>query len=396
MTTACGPESIGSRDEPLVVRDTLPGGAVLLRYGALPEPVADGVSFDLRIGVLEGDAAEVFGDIRSIEADEDGTIYVLDHQASEVRTFDADGRFLRTLTRRGQGPSELTAANGMAFDREGTLWIQDHGQWRFIGVDRLGEEIGRVPMHVLSYGYVWDGTVDNRGRFWKPVSHSDQPHVFPPDPGLVERRARSYVKWLDPMTEESDSVFMGEVTQRMHVTRTSNGGWMNRSIPFSHRPIELVDPGGGFWLASEESYRIVRLGESGDTVLVLEVDVAPEQVTSQDRERFIESTLEQSPDQRRAIEEMVSLAPSTKPVIDQLILDDEGRLWVRRRTAEDEEVRYDLFAREGEYLGSERLPFRPALYLPPRIRHGNLYALTTDSLGVHSVVRARLPSLRTN
>jgi hypothetical protein len=171
---------------------------------------------------------------------------------------------------------------------------------------------------------------------------------------------------------------------------------MNRSIPFSHTPIELVDPGGGFWLASEESYRIVRLGESGDTVLVLEVDVAPEQVTNQDRERFIESTLEQSPDQRRAIEEMVSLAPSTKPVIDQLILDDEGRLWVRRRTAEDEDVRYDLFAREGEYLGSERLPFRPALYLPPRIRHGNLYALTTDSLGVHSVVRARLPSLRTN
>jgi hypothetical protein len=248
-------------------------------------------------------------------------------------------------------------------------------------------------MHVLSYGYTWDGTLDDRGRFWKPTTHSDQPPVFPPEPGLNERRARSYLKWFDPVSETSDSVFLGEVIQRMHVTRTARGGWINRGVPFSPQPIELVDPAGGFWMTSGEAYRIARLDERGDTVLVLEVDIPPEPVTSEDRQRFIDSMLEGAPDQRRALEELVRLSPGTKPVIDQLSLDDESRLWVRHRVAEDEDIRYDLFARDGEYLGSVRLGFRPAVHIPPRIRHGKFHALATDSLGVHTVVRANLPPL---
>jgi hypothetical protein len=129
---------------------------------------------------------------------------------------------------------------------------------------------------------------------------------------------------------------------------------------------------------------------------VLEVDVAPEPVTREDREGFIETLVERAPDQRRAAEELVGVAPATKPVVDQLNLDDAGRLWVRRRAAEDENPRYDLFARDGQYLGSVRLGFRPAPYLPPRIRDGKLYALVTDSLDVHTVVRANLPPLPGN
>ena len=388
-------DSAGSRAGAEVVRDTLPNGAVLLRYAALPPPAADPLALELSIGVLEGEPYETFGDIRSIEADDDGTIYVLDHQASEVRAFDADGRFLRTLTRKGQGPGELTAANGMILAGDRTLWIQDHGQWRMIGVNLEGEEVGRFPMFVLSYGYVWNGTVDDRGRFWKPATHSDAPRVFPPEPGLQERSARVYQKWFDPATEATDSVFLGEVINRMHVTRVS-GGWMNRGIPFSSQPITLVDPAGGFWTTPGDTYRIVRLDERGDTVLVLEVDVAPEPVTREDLEGFIETLVERAPDQRRAAEELVGVAPATKPVVDQLNLDDAGRLWVRRRAAEDENPRYDLFARDGQYLGSVRLGFRPAPYLPPRIRDGKLYALVTDSLDVHTVVRANLPPLPGN
>ncbi|HUF26436.1 MAG TPA: 6-bladed beta-propeller [Gemmatimonadaceae bacterium] len=385
-------DSAGSRAGAKVVRDTLPNGAVRLRYASLAPPAAEPLAFDLRIGTLDGDPNETFGDVRSIEADDDGTIYVLDHQASEVRVFDADGRFLRTLTRKGQGPGELAAANGMILARDRTLWIQDHGQWRMIGVNLAGEEVARFPMHVLSYGYVWNGTLDDRGRFWKPVTHSDAPPVFPPEPGLNERSARAYLKWFDPATETTDSVFLGEVTHRFHVTRIG-GGWMNRGIPFSPQPMTLVDPGGGFWTTSGETYRIARLDERGDTLLVLEVAEAPAPVTSEDRQRFIDEIVERSPDQRRAAEELAGLAPETKPIVDQLNLDDVGRLWVRRHAAEDENPLYDLFSRDGEYLGSVRLGFRPARHLPPRIRDGKLYALATDDLGVHTVVRANLPSL---
>src|SRR5690606_13388307 len=167
-------------------RDTLANGAGALPYAALPEPAAAAVGYDLRIGVVEGDPHEIFGDIRSIEVDGDGNIYALDHQSSEIRVFDPDGAYLRTIARQGRGPSELTAANGMILTVHDTLWVQDHGQWRILGIDLHGRELRQFPMPVRAFGYVWDGTIDERGRFWNQTSHSDVVPGTMPEMGLNE------------------------------------------------------------------------------------------------------------------------------------------------------------------------------------------------------------------
>ena len=90
---------------------TLPNGATKITYGTL-DSVAT-LTEDLRIGENDGQTPYIFGDVRSIEADSEGTIYVLDHQASEVRTFSASGEYLATIVGRGEGPGEVTGANGM-------------------------------------------------------------------------------------------------------------------------------------------------------------------------------------------------------------------------------------------------------------------------------------------
>ena len=75
-----------------VSRDTLPNGTVVVRYGELPAGEVVLAAIDLRIGEVEGsDPNFIFGDVRGIEAGRDGTIYVLDYQASEVRPFDTEG-----------------------------------------------------------------------------------------------------------------------------------------------------------------------------------------------------------------------------------------------------------------------------------------------------------------
>jgi len=147
--------------------------------------------------------------------------------------------------------------------------------------------------------------------------------------------------------------------------------------------------GSGVPRATEgDSYRIARLDERGDTVLVIEADVPPSPVTPEDRERFIGPIVERDASMRRATQEMVSLAPEVPPVIDQLIVDDQGLLWVRRFARDDELPLYDLFTREGEYVRSVALGFAPSRYLPIRIRDGRIHALVRDSLDVPHVVRA--------
>jgi hypothetical protein len=144
-------------------REPLPNGAILVSCSVLPDVPSDTLTADLRIGKREGEPWEIFGSIPSIQAGHDGTIYVLDSQALEVRAFRPDGSYLATLVRPGQGPGEIRAANGMLLGPDGTLWVQDHGARAIIGISPEGREIIRHPMLVPGYVFEWEAAIDDAG-----------------------------------------------------------------------------------------------------------------------------------------------------------------------------------------------------------------------------------------
>ncbi len=116
----CAPDAAPASD---VIRETLPNGATLVRYAALPADEAPRIVPDLRIGVLDGEEWEVFGDVRAVEVRRDGTILILDYQASEIRAFDPQGGYLGTIAGRGEGPGELQEVNGMVLKGDSVLWV---------------------------------------------------------------------------------------------------------------------------------------------------------------------------------------------------------------------------------------------------------------------------------
>jgi len=392
VAAGCGGDA--SSDAPGVTRDTLADGTVVVRYPTVPigEPLE--VAADLRMGSVDDDPYLSFADVRGIEAGSDGTIYVLDYQVSEVRAFDADGNYLRTVATPGEGPGEISEANGFVLVRDSILWIQDHGKWTMLGVTTEGEEVGRYQMPVRSYGYMWSGTVDEAGRLWKPVGHADeQQPQFPPEEGLNEGTYREYLKWFDPETGVADSLFLGERLAQGYVV-TRNGGYSVFSIPFGVEHLTAVDRAGErHWQASNADYRIALVDIGGDTLVVVEADVAPVPVTAADRTEYVERMAGDDPDRRRTAEEVATLIPDRKPVIDGLVVDDVGRLWVDRVVPRGEMPLYDVFEPDGDYLGSVRLGFEPHAYLPIRIRDGKLYALVRDELDIPFVVRAEVPVL---
>ncbi len=377
-------------------RETLPNGVVLVRYPTLPAvdsvgPQVTEAQVELKFGSREGDDPNlIFGDIRGIQAARDGTIYVLDQQAAEVRVFDSSGEYRRTIVRRGEGPGEIGDANGIFLSGDTLLWIHDTRRWTIIGVNPMGEEVGQFVKPVMNYGYIWDGVFDDRGRYWRTTTHGDHDPGYPPPPGLSLWSERRYYKSYELSSGATDSVYVGEASYQSYAY-TTPAGWGFLPLPFEAGEVIEVNPSGGFWRAHTASYRIVRTGEGGDTLVVIEAGLPPQRVTDEDRSAYVGGIVEDRAELRREADEVAALMPDIKPVLEGLLVDDEGRLWVERVTPRDTRAFYDRYSEDGEYLGSVRLAFEPAG--PIRVQHGNIYTWVVDELEVEYVVRATV-SLR--
>ncbi|MDE2973636.1 MAG: 6-bladed beta-propeller [Gemmatimonadota bacterium] len=396
LAVATAPTSCETESPPgHPTRETLPNGGILVRYPGLPAidsagPELTEAQIDLQFGSVEGDDPNLlFGDIRGIQAASDGTIYVLDFAATEVRAYDPDGRYLRTVARRGEGPGEITAANGIFLVADTLLWMHDHGKWTVIGVDPAGNEVGRFQKPVLSYSYIWTAVFDEQGRYWKQTSHSDEELRYPPPAGLSSTTRRRYYKSYDLASGAIDSVFLSESSVRSYHYQDSNGLWQLLAILFQSGERILVNPAGGFWRANTASYRIAQTDETGDTLVVIDAGMPTLPVTDEDRSGFVERFVEsRGPEIRDELEEVAALMPDVKPILADMFVDDEGVLWVERVKPPGAPALYDRFSQDGDYLGSVRFGFQPGGGL--WIQHGNIYTWVVDDLDVPYVVRAPL------
>ncbi|MYE15350.1 MAG: 6-bladed beta-propeller [Gemmatimonadetes bacterium] len=232
---SCETESPSPTMGPL--RDTLPNGAVLVRYPDLPAidsvgPEVAEAHVDLQFGSVDGtDPNLTFGAIR-VQAASDGTIYVLDQQAAEVRVFDSDGRYLRTIVRQGEGPGEIGGANGIFLSGDTLLWINDTRQRTIIGVDTDGDEVRRFPKPVMSVAITWTGVFDDRRRYWREVSQSDNQPGFPPPVGLTSWTGRHYYKSHNLSSGAIDSVQLGETRFQIYSYSTPH-------VPFGFLPLRF-------------------------------------------------------------------------------------------------------------------------------------------------------------
>lgn len=393
LTAAAGACVVESPSEG-PTRETLPNGAVLVRYPSLPAidsvgPEITEAHVDLRIGTRDGnDPNYIFGDIRGVQGARDGTIYVLDYQAVEVRAYSPEGVHLQTIVQHGEGPGEIMEANGILLSGDTLLWIHDHSQYAIIGVDPAGDELRRFAKPIRSYGYIWDGAFDNEGRYWRETDHSDEDEEYrEPEPGLLTGSFRRYYKSYNLSTEAVDSVYLGEGSYRSYMVAREDGRTFY-GIPFDPSKVTVVSPSGDLWHANTASYRLTRTGEDGDTLVVIEATVPVLPVTSEDRSSYVRQWVDRDPEARRGAEAAAETMRDVKPVLEGFFLDDEGRLWVERATPNEVPPFYDLFSQDGDYLGSIRLAFEPRGSSKLSVQHGNIYTWVVDELDTPFVVRA--------
>lgn len=333
----------------------------------------------LRIGGAESGPA-MFVQTRSIDADSKGRILVYDRQTQDIRMFAPDGKFIRTIGRLGSGPGELRNAEGMMIDRTGRIWVRDAANARFTIFNGEGEFEKNWTMKFCWSQGPWHPQLDRQGRVL------DFDCVVPAGGGrsvgyaiVAYRGDQSGVDTLYARPECGTRALSDAGTW---VTR-SEKSTMYRSIPFAPFPIGASAPGGEYWCAENSSrYEIMRIVPgAGDTVRVSRA-VTPIPVTRAERDSIVGAMEEKGP---TGLD--FSRIPRTKPAIERITVDDQGRPWVRRSNAQGE-VSFDIFGPAGQLIATADLgPHRSPTYLPFVVRGENVYMVIFDEDDVQHVVR---------
>ncbi len=362
--------------------DTLATGEVLVRNpssGVWDSRSAWRIEEELRIGSAGGDGPDVFGRVAALAIDSRDRVYVLDRQARVVRVFDRDGRYVRTLGRPGAGPGEFEDPIAIEWLPNQTLVVVDQRNARYTIYDTNGTYIADPRRAFRGLFSEWRGGVDTAGRFYDVTVVPDRPGAL----ALVQLDAAFMPRDTFGIPHYEPEVFRlvrGSMTIAM-------------AVPFTTRLVWTFDPRGFIWFGETKPYRIRQRTLAGAVVRILEKEYEPARVERDDRERALQN-LHTFVIQGGVVDEQ--RIPAEKPAFSDMIVDDQGYLWVRPTLTEVEDSTlyaeagpvFDVFDPEGRYLG--RALADVALQPPMRFTRGALYGVTRDEFDVEYVVRTRV------
>ncbi|MEX0892015.1 MAG: 6-bladed beta-propeller [Gemmatimonadota bacterium] len=313
----------------------------------------------VEIGAADGPAPYLFAAIRSPRLLPDGRIVVGDARANEIRFFDEDGRFIRAVGRSGQGPGE--------FEILGRLWLAPDSASLMVTV-AVADRITRMDfagnlLELIHIPNLLGGRAPNaigqfgNGRFFGLQGSS------PPRPrsghGTTFRGSVRLVSWRG---EGQDARAHAELaSDHQWLRERQDGGTSYPVMPFAARGAYAVGAGRAYAGESAEP-AIMELDPAGGVTRILHWGAEPREVTAGDRDWLVDDYVRDARDENDARQWRRDLAeipfPDHMPYYEGLLVDASGNLWVQRyRTeADDGPVLWDVFAKEGRWLGPVEVP----------------------------------------
>jgi hypothetical protein len=348
----------------------------------------------LRIGQAEGAPEYQFGAITGVNVDAEGQIYVGDSQAQEIRVFDQDGVYLRTIGRPGSGPGELgPGGTGVFFGQGDTLFVPDPAQQRVNLFLRAGSFVRSFPVP-MSQGISVKWAITPERELLQQVRRLALPGAEQESgPDLVLRRGS------DGAIRDTALSFPAGMSVRF------SGGAPAIKL-FEPEPIWELAEDGGLYFAINSDFRVEVRSAAGELERVLQKPFERQPVTEADREVFreyIQKAFERQgvpPAAMQMVMQGISFADHY-PAFATILAGPEGSLWVQQiqtakraaaagGTFSAEEVgapEWDVFDREGRFLGVVTLPAR---FQPRRFHAKRLYGVLQDELDVPYAVALEL------
>ena len=353
----------------MVQVDTVNGVVQVSNHGAGPRwDLVELVRLGSRGGVGATPLPDEFGHVVGVVASEDGTIYVADGMAKEIRVFSAQGVFLRRIGREGGGPGEFRSIQSLGMLGD-TIVVLDPGNGRLGFISSEGQWLGQ-----RSYARVSGPDV----RIFQTGASEFS------IPALEGVMALVFVRHHSTGAQESIPMRRDGSTQNFYVFCQHERGFVYFVPEWAPNLLRVPAPDGHLVEGWGGTYRLAFLDAEGDTVRVLERDqprLIPTDADWDDQVARFDSMM--APLSNLRCNPRRPVRPEEKALIRALFFDDHGRLWVERRTAKGFVL--DAFDPVGALRGSVDIPNR-VYDVPIFIRGGRVYLVVQDELGINTVL----------
>ena len=271
-----------------------------------------------------------------------GYLATIDFRNVAVRLYGPDGKFLRAIGRRGEGPGEYRVPFA-AFYKD-SLYVYD-------------PQLRRASVF----------TVDGKLARTVPTTANDQFPIFFDARGMMALRVSSSVpggrvgRWVyhtrDGKRVDSLAAIGYLDTKSWKVT--SSEGPIDWSVPFPPGYVEQLLPAGGSVIGRTDRYELVVTRTGRDTVqLFARANPPLVWIPESTRDSAFQADLRQQP-RLRGIAKLEDL-PTHYPPFRRLHIDASGNYWVGTRTERPDRTRYDVFDAAGAMLGAVVAPFSAA------------------------------------
>lgn len=339
----------------------------------------------LRIGVVEGERPYQLSGVTGAARLSDGTVVVADAGSSEVRLFDADGRFATSVGGPGGGPGEFRRLSALGHGRGDTVWAYDFSLRRITRIGPSGTvagmtSLGSEPAMLGALGALPDGSFVLKQLWAAGRTAEAATGGFRRDPVAFVRFDRAGA------LRDTVGLFPG---RELVVTFEDGRGVMSTPL-FARNAVGAVRD-GRVVVGSQDRWELEEHDPGGGLLRRIRLRGPDLSVGPEDVERVIAGRVEAAPPERRPglrrrLES--SPVPGTRPAYGGLLADAAGNLWVSEWEPYPRiPRRWTVIDPRGRWLGPVTMP--PAFH-PLDIGGDWILGMERDSLDVERVVLRRL------
>lgn len=286
-------------------------------------------------------------DPQDVTMDAAGRIYVSENDPAVIKQYAADGSFLRSIGRNGQGPGEFAVA--FISVAGANLYVQDPRNSRASLFDTAGTFIRSWPSFCC---------------YWMPIRTDGAGNVElqgqPPSTAVQDDKNpwTRTVRWYRPDSTVADTMLVPAGAEELRWTvKRGKTGVMSTVVPFAPRSIFTFLPDHSMLWGFGDKYLLAITKNNGaDTVALFGRSWTPAAVPDEMRQAVTESRIQGSKDflgesvARASFD--LSVVPHTAPAFDWIDTDGEGNTWVRTPIPTDStRTNFDVFDPQHRWLG---------------------------------------------